>query len=290
MSTLEMPTLPGVFRGIAYLQARCVDVATRQVSRWINAKNSPEEMVQITRRRMSERFVVGTGIEVGAGSRPFPLPETALCRYGDVRDRESLRNYFSTDRVAVDHMLDAQTYTGIPDNAFDFVISAHVIEHLEDPIGAIKNSLRVLKPGGILLLVVPDRRHTFDRLRPGTSLEHLLQDFHDGGISTRLEAYKEHARYVHPAITGEFLSDDRIETDAPMIMAAKMDAHFHCWNRDEFREVLSYCCKHFGAVIEAIDGPRVNENLFVARKLKPQKLIAWLKSHQSRRPPTMSIQ
>jgi hypothetical protein len=223
--------------------------------------------VQHSRRLLSERFVFGTGIEVGAGSRPFPLPKSAVCRYGDIRDRASLRGYFSTNRVTADHTLDAQTFAGIPDNVYDYVISAHVIEHLEDPIGAIKNSLRVLKPGGVLLLAVPDRRYTFDRLRPGTPLEHILQDFQDGGLSTRLDAYKEHARYVHPAITGILLSDDLIENDAARIMAAKMDAHFHCWTTDEFRDVLSYCCEQFGAAIEAIEGPVVNENLFVARKL-----------------------
>ena len=34
----------------------------------------------------------------------------------------------------------------------------------------------MVKPGGTLVVVVPDRRQTFDRRRPITPFEHLLQD------------------------------------------------------------------------------------------------------------------
>jgi 2-polyprenyl-6-hydroxyphenyl methylase/3-demethylubiquinone-9 3-methyltransferase len=40
---------------------------------------------------------------------------------------------------------------------FDFVISSEVIEHTENPYGAIREFYRVLKPGGILALTVPNR-------------------------------------------------------------------------------------------------------------------------------------
>jgi 2-polyprenyl-3-methyl-5-hydroxy-6-metoxy-1,4-benzoquinol methylase len=42
-------------------------------------------------------------------------------------------------------------------NNFDIVISSEVIEHTEDPYLAIKEFHRVLKPGGILALTVPNR-------------------------------------------------------------------------------------------------------------------------------------
>lgn len=37
------------------------------------------------------------------------------------------------------------------DSSFDFVMAAHVLEHLVDPHRAIKEMVRVLKPGGVLL-------------------------------------------------------------------------------------------------------------------------------------------
>lgn len=42
------------------------------------------------------------------------------------------------------------------DDFFNIVVMHHVIEHMEDPISAIIEVHRVLKPGGILLLGTPD--------------------------------------------------------------------------------------------------------------------------------------
>lgn len=39
-----------------------------------------------------------------------------------------------------------------PDNTFDIVISAHLIEHLPDPAQAISEMVRVLRPGGLMVI------------------------------------------------------------------------------------------------------------------------------------------
>ena len=225
------------------------------------------EFVQQCRADIAARVLRGRGLEVGAGTRPVPLPPGAQCYYGDLRNAEALATYFGHGTTsAFDGHLDAQTFEGVPTKSQDFVISAHVIEHLEDPIGALRESLRILKPGGILFLVVPDRRHTFDRDRPPTTLAHLQQDEADGGASTKLQAYDDHARYVHTTLTGEVLSEDRIQRDVRGIMQAGMDVHYHCWATDEFREVLDYCCVKFGARQIAMAAEVINENIFVVQK------------------------
>ncbi len=43
-----------------------------------------------------------------------------------------------------------------PDNTFDVITSNHVIEHVHDPIALIQECLRVLKPGGRLVLATPN--------------------------------------------------------------------------------------------------------------------------------------
>jgi len=66
---------------------------------------------------------------------------------------------------------------GISGNSYDFVIASHCIEHFVNPLKAVKEWLRVLKPGGALLVVAPDKRFTFDRRRQITLFDHLLDDY-----------------------------------------------------------------------------------------------------------------
>lgn len=220
--------------------------------------------IQTARRAFAAAFVRGSGIEVGAGSRPFPIPDGATCYYGDVRDADQLATYFGTDQVQLTGQIDAETMAGVPLASQDFVISAHVIEHLWNPIGAIEATIRRLKPGGHFLLVVPEMSATWDRKRPPTTLEHVLADWRDGGAGTRLQAYIEHARFVHPLLSGEVIPEHLLEADATRVMAAGMDVHVHAWRMQDFREMLDYVGPRIGFEIAA-QLQVINENLFVLR-------------------------
>jgi len=43
----------------------------------------------------------------------------------------------------------------IADGTFDSVVSRHCFEHLKDPIATLREWLRILKPGGLLSMVLP---------------------------------------------------------------------------------------------------------------------------------------
>jgi SAM-dependent methyltransferase len=57
----------------------------------------------------------------------------------------------------------------VPDNTFDFVNSSHCLEHLEDPLLGLRNWLRVLKPGGYIVALVPDEDLYEQRVWPSTN-------------------------------------------------------------------------------------------------------------------------
>ncbi len=61
---------------------------------------------------------------------------------------------------------------------YDFIVTSHAIEHFANPIKTLKLWQKyVLKKDGYILSIIPDREFCFDRKRPLTTIEHLIQDF-----------------------------------------------------------------------------------------------------------------
>jgi SAM-dependent methyltransferase len=60
---------------------------------------------------------------------------------------------------------------------YDFLLASHVLEHIANPLKALRDWVRVLTPGGVIIVVVPHRDGTFDHRRPVTSMDHILSDF-----------------------------------------------------------------------------------------------------------------
>jgi hypothetical protein len=52
---------------------------------------------------------------------------------------------------------DATFMKGVKDDTFQTVYASHIMEHLNDPVTAIQNWYRILKPGGHLIILVPHR-------------------------------------------------------------------------------------------------------------------------------------
>jgi SAM-dependent methyltransferase len=186
------------------------------------------------RRRLGRRYLRGSGVEIGALNEPLRLPRGARVRYVDRLATPALRERFpelaGVDLVEVDVVDDGETLATIPDASLDFVVANHVIEHTEDPLAALAAWLRVLVPGGVAFLAVPDMRHTFDRDREETSTEHVLRDHRDGAAASRTGHYVEWAGRVMGA------ADPAAE--GARLEAAGEEIHFHAWTREGFADLL----------------------------------------------------
>jgi SAM-dependent methyltransferase len=190
------------------------------------------------RKRLSERYLRGSGLEIGALHRPLPVAGGVSVTYVDRMDVAALRAHYPelgdlplVDVGAIDN---GETLHGQADASAEFVIANHFIEHSEDPIGTIASHLRVIRPGGILFLAVPDRRRTFDKDREQTPLEHLIRDHHEGPAWSRAMHQREWAELVEKTPAAEV--DDRVR----WLEENDYSIHFHVWERDRFREMLDF--------------------------------------------------
>ena len=91
----------------------------------------------------TRKYFVGEGIDIGGKPDPLALYQELFCNI------RGIRTWDWEDG-------DAQFMSGVPDGHFDFVHSSHCLEHLVDPNQGIRTWIRVLKPGGNLIVTVPD--------------------------------------------------------------------------------------------------------------------------------------
>lgn len=80
------------------------------------------------------------------------------------------------NRVGYQFISDATDLRLIETDKYDFVLSSNCLEHVANPIRALLEWRRVLRIGGPLILVLPNKDSNFDHRRPVTSFDHLLDD------------------------------------------------------------------------------------------------------------------
>ena len=90
---------------------------------------------------------------------------------------KSGNTYQFENRIGHQYIMDGTDLSTIKDNQYDFLLSSHNLEHIANPIKALLEWKRVIKPNGYLLLILPNKLGTFDIKRDYTTLEHLLDDF-----------------------------------------------------------------------------------------------------------------
>lgn len=106
------------------------------------------EMSKAVKRRHSDPafhlwYFAGDGIDIGGGDDPLGRWCHAFARM------KSCRTWDLADG-------DAQELKGVAVGTYDFVASSHCLEHLRDPWDALFAWSQVVKPGGHLVVTVPD--------------------------------------------------------------------------------------------------------------------------------------
>lgn len=208
-----------------------------------------------SREALARRFARGAGIEVGALDAAFPVdPSVATVRYVDRFPKaELLRHYpellSRADLIREPDIIDdGEQLNLVADGSQDFVIASHFLEHCENPLGTLRQFGRVLKPGGHLVLAIPNTANpqSWDHHRELTSFAHVVRDDEAGPEISRDHHYWEWVTFAGK-MTGA-----RAEAEKAKLMEMRYSIHFHCWTAGTFMEFLRGAIARDGLAFEIV--------------------------------------
>lgn len=113
----------------------------------------------------------GKGLELGPLYNPVVRKDEASIFYIDHMSQAGLRKKYAKepvpldDIVPVDYVLKGTLKQTLGRKTFDYIIASHVVEHIPDTVRWLQEVAAVLTDDGILSLVIPDKRFTFDITR-----------------------------------------------------------------------------------------------------------------------------
>ncbi|MDR0599399.1 MAG: class I SAM-dependent methyltransferase [Treponema sp.] len=196
MKALKRKILPGggvqiYFLGIKVLSYTSAPLKElERIERRLGELFPPDNRILIRESRTAHRYLNGLrGIEIGGGAHsPFGL-NTLNVDYTDESTvfTKACVDEFHCEPLKVDIVAPGDDLP-FKDNTWDFVVNAHVLEHFFDPIKAITEWIRVIRPGGILFMIVPHKDRIFDYDKPRTTLGELI-DRHEGNVHRGEESF-----------------------------------------------------------------------------------------------------
>ena len=141
-----------------------------------NARPSSGTVGFFPESQLAHRFLDGLeGLEIGGSAHnPFGLRTRNVDYTDDMTTSFKLDEARLCGRALPVDIVSPGDRLPFPDASVDFVISSHVLEHFFDPIGALKEWYRVVRPKGFIFAIVPHKERTFDKERPRTGLVELI--------------------------------------------------------------------------------------------------------------------
>ena len=123
----------------------------------------------------------------------------------------------------------------------------------------------MLRPGGKLLLVVPDRQHTFDAPRVPTPFSTVQAKFKAGATEVDEQSIREFCEAIyaqppmHPPQVRDWHDPQKLDAER-LALHRRRSIHVHCWSPEEFASLITasmleisvswslvdmYCADHF---------------------------------------------
>lgn len=172
---------------------------------------------------------------------------------------------FGNMKLGKIYIADAVDMRSISNERYDFLLSSNNLEHIANPLRALKEFYRVMKCGGYLLIAVPIKTYTFDHNREFTTFEHILEDYDNNVTEMDLshldEIIEKHDYDLDPECGGRetFIERSQMNSENRCL-------HHHVFDESCLREMFAYIG------IEVIDFNEF-EKCYVIVGKKPEEIF-----------------
>ena len=224
---------------------------------------------------LKEYFHNKKGIEIGGPSNMFkssglmPIYDIATtvdgCNFSETTTWEGTikqgNNYhYQSDKTGYQFICDGVDVPIIPKKQYDFALSCNNLEHIANPLKAVKNWLELLKDEGTIVLVLPRKESNFDHKRPITTMQHLIQDFENNvgedDLTCLEEVLKLHDLNFDP-LAGSF---ENFKTRG-LDNFNNRCLHHHVYDKD----LLEKICQYFDLKI-LLSKQKIDNHIIIAKK------------------------
>lgn len=132
------------------------------------------------------------------------------------------------------------------DTKFDLLITSHTLEHIANPIKALKIWKQLLAPDGIILTIVPCKHHCWDRNRNYTTLTHIINDYNNNTPESDMSHVDESSCMIETRPT--YYEDVGYNNEARII-------HHHVYSKSVLSEM------HFFSGFKEIFVDNIEDNM-----------------------------
>jgi len=143
-----------------------------------NLEHQQSSYLVFPESELAHKYCLGKGLEIGGSAHnPFGL-DTLNVDYSSSLDTKFKKEEIRLcGRAREIDIVASGEAINLPEESQDFIVSSHVFEHFPNPIKALIEWDRLVKPDGVIFMIVPHKERTFDNDRERTPLSHLIEDY-----------------------------------------------------------------------------------------------------------------
>lgn len=201
----------------------------------------------------------GEGVEIGPGPKPQALPTwRRRVQYIEQATPDMWQRLYGKETpTPVDKTLWKRYVVGSANNipaeksSLDFIFSSHVVEHLANPLGHFEYWASLLKPGGFVAAVIPDRDGCQDYVFPASPINEIITEWRNGNMEVTAQHFKRWGEVRMPKMSVEEL------------MASGRSIHVHFYTPSTMAELLGQTAAQLGFQRFSITNQPNHKDFFV---------------------------